>query len=1785
MAAASQNMARLRDQTMGSLEDEEAVTVNTRALIDKVLARYSGEWTTLRELIQNAADAQAKTVTIRFDTQPSATVPLPPPTATVDERLRHTLLHHTLRTLLVANDGEVFQETDWQRLKRIAEGNPDETKIGAFGVGFYSVFADCESPFVTSGRQSMAFYWKKDSLFTRRGKLPEDQAGEKTTFLLDYRNSTTPVPSLLSLCQFLATSLTFVGLERIELFVDDWQILQLNKKMSPGENVKIPNDVNPRTRDGLMKITGVEYQMAQIDAKWMNVVGWNRRAQAAASNAVAAPANSDSGGVSLRSWFGRFTSSATNTTARKAQREEDALQQAILEDLAGYSTATVFLRMSTVSVQTSVSRSLAQELERATKKPPPKQTRIAILTSSYDASAATVSALSGSSSKRAADIFASVLPSKSGRIFIGFPTAQTTGLLAHISAPSVIPTVERESIDLNARYVRDWNVEMLRVAGIACRIAYTGEMVELRAQIERSMLKADRKRIAPEDITAVLPSAVHVYKQYNYAESTPSSKVGQYIEEAFWTCNQKATIDVLSTRGVLPSSQVRVATEQLSFVEGIPVIPSELMEKANEFLSKLRDYGLLSDITTGDIKRELEAQALTEQQVTELVKWACQKVHREEMDAGSVQTLFDGTVASISSEHVATAASPVLQLGQIQTFVNSSKVPVEMPTPAHTIPFRLTKSLSPAQLQSIGWEELQVVPWLRWVVDSNGSGFGPDLSLTSSPAVASQVLPVVSKAWDGLSASSRHTVQELLMPRTVIPTKLGMRLPAQSYFGNVKLFDDLPTITGLQGVKEKFLATLGVRKTVELTVVFDRLMAKSATPASEEGKWSHVDLIKYLVSVREDIPQEDLKRLRQTPICPAEAATGDQTSKGKLYRLSELFEPEDSIRKLGLPILQWPGLYRSNTPEGRFLRSLGLQVFPAVTDLVDILAKAPAGSELQQCTLNYWIANAYQNGYHKFPVGTIDKAFLPVQPFAGEGNNLIAKPSQCFANSMAAVLRFRTLRADLQPHAAIFGVAPEPPIVACAERLMKNPPANITSAQTLFGYFATRLPEIGPNDAITRRLGEAAIVPIVDGRPSEKSAKVRLVAPRACFLGDSATYGDIFDFVDFGPEANSFLLRVGSKHEPNASEIATMLTQQPTRLLDTLGAEKYLQLLRKIAEYATHLKKDRQLWQGLKLAPCLLAEKLVRTNVAVDEKSGDYDDDAIIKEYSLARASDMVLVDDFTTYRLFQAHLLSAPQEEVLEELYAALDTPSLSQLTDNHQRMGALLNDQSGAMKLHQLLVERCRLFLHDHTADVIRHDARWLDQNLSVKTTEFLQITRKLKGYRMSHTEKRTAALHRESKRDATLYVTAQYDLYEVSRAVMILLLKRPRQQDFLALETILGSDLRRLQTKGYNVDRILRQKAAESRIAESERQKRAEEQKRLAETSKAAVPSVPTPMALPAASGSSAEAPGTPDRTLSMPGSFGNDSPEQSTELVRRSKQPGGLFGNLTKHLGLENLHAQATKHLGLDNSSAQANNQLSQAVRSSNNAPPDLPPPYAVNNPNTGRALAPGTERVTSPSDIQANLQTAIKATREYNASSLFSPPTTRDIKETPLYCDHTHGQDLSLVTELPGGMRLYLPRSADPTDSGRFLQTHAAGLAHFTALLAEAATIFELAPATLNIFHDAQGATIAFNRNGSLFCNLRYFLQLHYDALTRAQSGQDDGAAAHTDALAYWFVTLCHELAHNLVGPHNAEHSYYTESFVAHYFRRLMWLAARGTGQGSTPGPAALMGPEMMGPGL
>lgn len=102
----------------GSEVIEEAISVNQRALIDKILARYAAEFTVFRELLQNADDAGAQCCQLRFDTrkdlgqdqessqEPSGSSGRKKPD------FKAPLHHWTFK-----NDGKVFGQDDWARLR------------------------------------------------------------------------------------------------------------------------------------------------------------------------------------------------------------------------------------------------------------------------------------------------------------------------------------------------------------------------------------------------------------------------------------------------------------------------------------------------------------------------------------------------------------------------------------------------------------------------------------------------------------------------------------------------------------------------------------------------------------------------------------------------------------------------------------------------------------------------------------------------------------------------------------------------------------------------------------------------------------------------------------------------------------------------------------------------------------------------------------------------------------------------------------------------------------------------------------------------------------------------------------------------------------------------------------------------------------------------------------------------------------------------------------------------------------------------------------------------------------------------------------------------------------------------------------------------------------------------------------------------------------------------------------------------------------------------------------
>lgn len=66
-----------------------------------------------RELIQNANDANAAEIQIEFKTSSE----------------RSSSSRSFIKSIIIRNNGRAFTDDDWRRLKKIAEGNPDEQKV------------------------------------------------------------------------------------------------------------------------------------------------------------------------------------------------------------------------------------------------------------------------------------------------------------------------------------------------------------------------------------------------------------------------------------------------------------------------------------------------------------------------------------------------------------------------------------------------------------------------------------------------------------------------------------------------------------------------------------------------------------------------------------------------------------------------------------------------------------------------------------------------------------------------------------------------------------------------------------------------------------------------------------------------------------------------------------------------------------------------------------------------------------------------------------------------------------------------------------------------------------------------------------------------------------------------------------------------------------------------------------------------------------------------------------------------------------------------------------------------------------------------------------------------------------------------------------------------------------------------------------------------------------------------------------------------------------------------
>ena len=376
-----------------------------------------------------------------------------------------------------------------------------------------------------------------------------------------------------------------------------------------------------------------------------------------------------------------------------------------------------------------------------------------------------------------------------------------------------------------------WNKELLFVGGFLARAAYELEMQDMITFWEASVASTSPGEPLDAEVRKwFYDRAKHNLQFFTFHQSTPSAVVSNEMRSAFFDCLNRGTFPVVSSAGIKSALDVRMPDPTFSaFLKELPVFPEELLDSSKLMVAALRERGMLKDITFDDVLKELRGRPLSEEEMVACLQWWINTSQQNPAGIDHIRReLLSAAVLSVGASD--NGDERIIQLGGIQTFLNPRNVvvPTDGPLPNHLLPMSVSRKFDLIQLQkSLLWRELTILEWVQHIVDPAVYTQKSEFNIVESPVWADRVLQVLSRCWTTLSKVNQTNVIGLLENLTCIPTSAGMKLPNEAYFSNADIFHDLPVVALPSGVQirgnlERVLADLGVRKHVDLQVIFNR---------------------------------------------------------------------------------------------------------------------------------------------------------------------------------------------------------------------------------------------------------------------------------------------------------------------------------------------------------------------------------------------------------------------------------------------------------------------------------------------------------------------------------------------------------------------------------------------------------------------------------------------------------------------------------------------------------------------------------------------------------------------------------------------------------------------------------------------------------------------------------------------------------------------------------------------------------------------------------------------------
>jgi Protein of unknown function (DUF3684) len=1103
------------------------------------------------------------------------------------------------------------------------------------------------------------------------------------------------------------------------------------------------------------------------------------------------------------------------------------------------------------------------------------------------------------------------------------------------------------------------------------------------------------------------------------------------------------------------------------------------------------------------------------------------------------------------------------------------------------------------------------------------------------------------------------------------PTQHTADYPTDLYLNNAELhaftaigsFHKVSnTLQQHSDMSDEFLVVLGVRKSVSIDFLFTHLdqLCWDSNPKP---------LIEYLQKNSNTLSNTDWEKLSTSKYLPA---ANDPTPRST-YAPFELYLPDDKLRALPfIKMLAWPDSStiseKSNT--GLFLRRLGMKVAPTLIQILSYLTQNDTSEEQHLNALDYLCDRLVPHGMYFAQYSNMsynDKKKYRIVPCIVQdpitsslsdtslGVQQRQSPAMCFSDMSCAIMGFPVIDPKLGKKGTIYGTLlqcdTEPPasyllnqlkhLVALAKDRIKiadqkvHGPRIVSTFQQLFKYLSQRSSELNYNSL--EALGREAFIPTISNeqliwyRPSDVFFR-RAASKTSDSSGNTETLTEeLFHVIDFNP----FLAAAGVKEEATTADLFQRMLNSPQDVLNTLGSEKkYRSLLRRIA--ADPPFPIARPPSNVKNTPFLLAYQVKPYS---DTNSESADSGKLT--HQLARADDIYVIDNSNYGRMFTVN--RAPPESDLEDFYIRLGAHYISKSVD--RRFEVVGSPKSGTdltNALRERLRERGPLLVSPNiTSRPLVSDATSI---INDKMLEFFEAPTLLAVFTLGKVSRRssTTCFSRPNRQKNLIYITPDFDLFDVGQAIGDLILKRCMLEDAFFISSLLDTPLEQLRSRGFPVDRVVKSEPVvvpvktEKQLESLTSSTQAPTIAALPERSKADVgaktsPYVPVAAVPPISSSSQKAVPdskinhptaeessATDDDRKPPPASFTGSKadillqmfPDADPSFIQAAlganptvddvkeladTMTNGHYPKQTLNTGdahvdknaddstvatsTESMNSLevATKKKSLRQRLGGAFSSKRRTTGASTGSEGATLPPIPSNTgitsvmPPTKDAPSGNTQRheqrapVSPAQDAQTQtaleqmLQRSVQTSNRVHAqqdidapaSTLTSQPIPPDLDRGDT-CEVIPGHFLRPYTlRKPSGIQVF--SSKEFPSSATFLSEHDESLHCFGIVLDRLCTgVFGLPISTIAIYHDPAGVSIAFNRNRALHFNLRFFHALHYMTQQYVTS----------DCYAYWFVTICHELAHHLVSGHTKEHGFYCENFSQLYLPKLMVMLQR-----------------------